>query len=155
MGTRSAHRIITTRWLHIDKKLQFVINPYFWPLKYPSANKSPFFSTEIFSNRSKETMGTWWRIEKLPLDDCISHKVIKSCNLWIIIDLWPLKNPCANMNPNLFLQKCKQQHLDKVKAVKHHGYLLAHQMAATQWLHIYCAYSQKVTFNDFCLTFDP
>ena len=53
-----AHRVITTRWLH--KKLQFVINPYLWPLKYP----------------------------------------------------------CANKSPNLFLQKCKQQHLDKLKDVK-------------------------------------
>ena len=55
-----AHRVITTRWLHIHKKLQFLINPYLWPLKYPRANKSP----------------------------------------------------------NLFLQKCKQQHLDKLKEVK-------------------------------------
>ena len=55
-----AHRVITTRWLHINKKLQFLINPYLWPLKYPRANKSP----------------------------------------------------------NLFLQKCKQQHLDKLKEVK-------------------------------------
>ena len=23
-----AHRVITTRWLHMHKKLQFVINPY-------------------------------------------------------------------------------------------------------------------------------
>ena len=55
-----AHRVITTRWLHIHKKLQFVINPYLWPLKYPRANKSS----------------------------------------------------------NLFLQKCKKQHLDKLKEVK-------------------------------------
>ena len=55
-----AHRVITTRWLHIHKNLQFVINPYLWPLKYPHANK------------------------------------------------WT----------NLFLQKCKQQHLDKLKELK-------------------------------------
>ena len=54
-----AHRVITTRWLHIHKKLQFVINPYIWPLKYTRANKSP----------------------------------------------------------NLFLQKWKKQHLDKLKEV--------------------------------------
>ena len=46
------------------------------------------------------------------------HTVIKSCNLWIMLDLWPLRYPCANMSPNLFLQKCKQQHLDKLKEVK-------------------------------------
>ena len=55
-----AQRVITTQWLHIHKKLQFGINPYLWPLKYPRTNKSP----------------------------------------------------------NLFLQKCKQQPLDKLKEVK-------------------------------------
>ena len=35
-----------------------------------------------------------------------------------MLDLWPLKYPCANMSQNLFLQKCKQQHLDKLKEVK-------------------------------------
>ena len=35
------------------------------------------------------------------------------------------------------------------------GYFLAQQIVATQWLHIYSANSQKVTFYDFCLTFDP
>ena len=29
-----------------------------------------------------------------------------------------MKYPSANKSPNLFLQKCKQQHLDKVKEVK-------------------------------------
>ena len=43
---------------------------------------------------------------------------MKSCNLWLILDLWPLKYPYANKSPNLFLQKCKQQHLDKLKEVK-------------------------------------
>ena len=38
--------------------------------------------------------------------------------MWILLDLWPLKYPCANISPNLFLQKCKQQHLDKLKEVK-------------------------------------
>ena len=151
----------------------------------------------------------------------MSHKVIKSCNIWIMLDLWTLKYPCINISPNLFLQKCKQQHLDKLKEVKtpwvlvsasngghsmiihllpqltksnilwflldfwplnilaptwtqlyffrnassstkvyqmkwkHHGYMLAHQIVATQWLHIYCVNSQKVTFCDLCLTFDP
>ena len=35
-----------------------------------------------------------------------------------MLDFWPLKYPCANISPNLFLQKCKQQHLDKLKEVK-------------------------------------
>ena len=141
--------------------------------------------------------------------------------MWIMLDLWPSKYPCANISPNLFLPKCNQQHLDKLKEVKtswvlfgtsngghsmstnlllqltkssilwflldfwplkilapiwtqlyffrnasssteiywtkwkHHGYLLEHQVVATQWLQIYCVNSQKVTFCDLCLTFDP
>ena len=66
-------------------------------------------------------MGTWWRIKKWPLNNCISpwsRRVIKSCNLWIMLDLWPVKYPYAKMSPNLFLQKCKQQYLDKLKEVK-------------------------------------
>ena len=35
-----------------------------------------------------------------------------------MLDLWPVKYPCAKMSPNLFLQKCKQQHLGKLKEVK-------------------------------------
>ena len=34
-----------------------------------------------------------------------------------------------------------------------HGYFVVHQIAATQWLQIYCPNSQKVTFCDFSLTF--
>ena len=37
-----------------------------------------------------------------------------------MICAWPLtlKNPCANMDPNLFFQKCKQQYWDKLNEVK-------------------------------------
>ena len=35
-----------------------------------------------------------------------------------MLDLWPLEYPSANISPNLFRQKCKQQHLDKLKEVK-------------------------------------
>ena len=37
-----------------------------------------------------------------------------------MIFAWPLtlKNPCANMDPNLFFQKCKQQYWDKLNEVK-------------------------------------
>ena len=42
-----------------------------------------------------------------------------------MLDFWPLKYPCANMDPNLFLQKCKQQQQpDKLTGVK------------TQWVHV-------------------
>ena len=56
------------------------------------------------------------------------------------------------MSPNLFLQKRKQQYLDKLKEVKN---TMGTVIVVTQWLHIYSANSQKVTFCDFCLTFDP
>ena len=35
-----------------------------------------------------------------------------------MLDLWTLKYPCTNKSLNLFLQKCKQQYLDKLKEVK-------------------------------------
>ena len=50
-GYSMAHRVITTRWLHIHKKLQFVINPYIWPLNsvkiYPRQQEPKLISTEI------------------------------------------------------------------------------------------------------------
>ena len=123
-----AHRVITTPWLHIHKKFQFVINPYLWPLKYPPANKSPNLFLQKWRkqhlDKLKEVKTTWVldgtssSCHQVLMLSCISHKVIKSCNMWIILDLWPLKYPCANISPNLFLQKCKQQHLDKLKEVK-------------------------------------
>ena len=66
-----------------------------------------------------------------------SCKVIKSCNLWLMLDLWPLKYPCANKSPNLFLQECKQQHLDtKLKEVK------------TQWV----IDGASSSYHDYCIS---
>ena len=67
-GYSMAHRVITTRWLHIHKKLQFVINPYIWPLKYTLANKSPNLFLQKWKKQhldklKEDTMGTWWHIE--------------------------------------------------------------------------------------------
>ena len=119
-----AHRVITTRWLHIHKKMQFVINPYLWHLKYPRANRSP----NLFLQKCKQQhldklkeVKTQWVLDGASSSCHLMiayHTVIKSCNLWIMLDLWPLNYPCANMSPNLFLQKCKQQHLDQLKEVK-------------------------------------
>ena len=50
-GYSMAHRVITTRWWHIHKKLQFVINPYIWPLKYTRAQQEP----KLISTEMKET----------------------------------------------------------------------------------------------------
>ena len=124
LGYSMAHRVITTRWLHIHKRLQFVINLYLWLLKYPRANKSP----NLFLQKCKKQhldklkeVKTPWVLNGTPSSYHLMiayHTVIKSCNLWIMLDLWPLKYPCANISPNLFLQKCKQQHLDKLTEVK-------------------------------------
>ena len=46
------------------------------------------------------------------------RQLTKSNILWFVLDLRPLKNPCANMDQNLFFQKCKQQYWDKLNAVK-------------------------------------
>ena len=64
-------------------------------------------------------MGSCWCITYWPLNKCIltapTHR-----KLHFLIYAWPLtlKYPCANMDPNFFLQKCKQQDLDKLKEVK-------------------------------------
>ena len=80
----------------------------------------------------------------------------KGFDLWVMLDLWPVKYPCAKVSPGLFLRKCWQQYLDKLGEVgSAMGCFLAHRMVAAQWLHVYSANSQKVTFCDFCLTFDP
>ena len=62
-GYSMAHRVITTQWLHIHKKLQFVINPYIWPLKYTRANKSPNLSLQKWKkqhlDKLKEVKTPW------------------------------------------------------------------------------------------------
>ena len=69
-GYSMVHRVITTRLLHIHKKLQFLINPYLWPLKYPRAKKSPNLFLQKCKQQHlgklkevKDTMGTWLRLE--------------------------------------------------------------------------------------------
>ena len=57
----------------------------------------------------------WDNFSTYILTTALTYK--KSLILWFMLDLWPLNYLCANMSPNLFLQKCKQQHLDKLKEV--------------------------------------
>ena len=100
-GYSMAHRVITTQWLHIHKKLQFVINPYIWPLKYTRANKSP----------------------------------------------------------NLFLQKWKKRHLDKLKEVKTPWVLdgsssSSYHLKYPWWLHITQSHKKlQFVINPWSLTF--
>ena len=155
-----AHRLVTTWWLHITqshKKLQYVNNAWPLTLKYPCANISPNLFLQKCKQQHLDKVKTPWVLDGASNG---GHSVItnllrqltKSNILWFL--LLTLKNPCANMDSTLFFQKCKQQYWDKMKW-KHHGYLLAHQIVAIQWLHIYCVNSQKVTFCNLCLTFDP
>ena len=83
---------------------------------------------------------------------CANSQKLTFCDFCLLLTL---ANPCANMDPTLFFQKCKQQDWDKPNEVKTHGYLLAHQKVATQWLHIYCVKSQEVIFCDFVLNLWP
>ena len=95
----------------------------FWPLKnILAATWTPtyFFrdaskSTQI-NNRSRITMGAsncghsmvaFW----LP-------QLIKSNIWWFLLDLCSLEYLCTNMDPNLFLQECKQQYWDKLNDMK-------------------------------------
>ena len=59
------------------------------------------------------------------------------------------------MSPNLFLQKCKQQYLDKLKEVKTPWVLVGASNSGHSMIATYCTNSQKIPFCDFCLTFDP
>ena len=89
------------------------------------------------------SLGSCWRRDILRVK---GQRLITNCNfLWI----------CVNKSPILFLQKCKQQHLGKLKELKKHGNCWRIKLWPLNYCIIYCATSQKVTFCDFCLTFDP
>ena len=61
-----------------------------------------------------------------------------------MIFAWPLtlKNPCTNMDPNLFFQNCKQQYWDKLNEVKTPWVLIG----AASSKHIKSAYLTAWTF---------
>ena len=98
-----------------------------WPLKYPCANISPNLFLQKCKqqhlDKLKEVKTPWvlfgasngghsMRTHLLP-------QLTKSNILWFLLDLWPLKiHPCANMDPTLFFQKCKQQYWDILNEVK-------------------------------------
>ena len=46
---------------------------------------------------------------------CVNSQNLTFCGFFLELNL---KNPCTNMDPNLFLQKCKQQYWDKPNEVK-------------------------------------
>ena len=70
------------------------------------------------------------------------RQLTKSNILWFVLDLWPFKNPCANMDPNLFFQKCKQRYWDKLNEVKTPWVLVG----AASSKHIKSAYRTAWTF---------
>ena len=59
------------------------------------------------------------------------------------------------MSPNLFLQKCKQQYLDKLKEVKTPWVLDGASNGDHSMITNLLPQLTKVTLCDFCLTFDP
>ena len=79
-----------------------------------------------------------------------------------MICAWPLtlKNPCANMDPNLFFQKCKQQYWDKLNEEKTTWVLVgaasskriksAYRTAGTFiWTLIYCALALRKCLENY------
>ena len=105
-----------------------------WPSKYTCANMRPNVVPPGMQAASLDKLNE----VKTPwvLDGATSnyHSMIaysqKLCDLWFVINpyIWPIKYPRANKSPNLFLQKCKQQHIDKLKEVN--------TPVVTWWLHI-------------------
>ena len=106
--------------------MQYVNNACPLTLKYPCANISPNLFLQKCKQQHLDTlkevenaMGTCWRIKWRPLND---YKFIapthKKKHFVIFAWLLTFKNPCANMDPTLFFQKCKQQYWDILNEVK-------------------------------------
>ena len=97
-----------------------------WPLKYPCANISP----NLFLQKCKKQHLDKLKEVKTPwvllgasngghsMITNLLPQLTKSNILWFLLDFWPLKNLCANMDPTLFFQKCKQQYWDILNEVK-------------------------------------
>ena len=97
-----------------------------WPLKYPCANISP----NLFLLKCKQQHLDKLKEVKTPwvlfgasngghsMTTNLLPQLTKSSILWFLLDSWPLKNLCANMDSTLFFQKCKQQHWNILNEVK-------------------------------------
>ena len=100
--------------------------PDLWPLKYPCANMSQNSFVQKCKqqhlDKLKEVKTPWVLVGASnsghSMIAYLLRQLTKSNILWFLLDFWPLKNPCANMDPTLFLQKCKQQYWGKLNEVK-------------------------------------
>ena len=134
-----------------------------WPAKYPCAIMSPNLflqkSKQQYLDKLKEVKTPWILVGASNSGHSVIayllRQLTKSNILWFLLDLWPLKILAPTWTQLYFFRNANSS--TKVYWIKwkHHGCLLAHQIVATQWLLIYCVNSQKVTFCDLCLTFDP
>ena len=161
-----AHRVVTSRWLHITqshKKLQLVNNTWPLTLKYPCANMSPNLFLQKCKqqhlDKLKEVKTPWVLVWTSNNGHSVIAYLLRQLTIsnifWFLLDFWPLKILAPTWTQLYFFKNASSStEVNKMKW-KHHGCLLAHQIEATQWLHIYFVNSQKVTFCDLCLTFDP
>ena len=132
------------------KKEHFVIFAWLLTLKNLCANMDP----TLFFQKCKQQYWDILNEVKTPwilvgasnsghsMITYLLRQLTKSNILWFVLDLWPLKNPCANMDPNLFFQKCKQQYWDKLNEVKTTWVLVD----AASSKHIKSAYCTAWTF---------
>ena len=97
-----------------------------WPLKYPWANIGPNLFLQKCKqqhlDKQKEVKTPWVLFGASNGGHSMSTNLLlqltKSSILWFLLDFWPLKIPCANVDRTLFFQKCKQQYWDILNEVK-------------------------------------
>ena len=151
VGASSSGHSIIAYWLHqLTKSCNLWLMLDLWPLKYPCANMDPnLFLQECKQqhlDKLKEVKSPWVLVGASNSGHSMIaywlHQLTKSNILWFLLDLWPLKYPCANMDPNLFLQECKQQYWDKLNEVKTPWVLVG----AASSKHIKSAYRTAWTF---------
>ena len=162
-----------THWLHIycanSQKVTFCDFAWLLTLKKSLHQHGPNFhffrnassSTEIKLNEVK----TPWVLVGASnsgnsMIAYLLRQLTKSNILWFCA--WPLtlKNPCANMDLNLFFQKCKQQYWDKLNEVKAPWVLVGaasskHIKSASRtawtfiWPLIYCALALRKCLENY------
>ena len=119
-----------TQWLHIycanSQKLTFCDFCLLLTLANPCANMDPtlFFQKckQQYWDKLNEVKTPWVLVGASKSGHSmiayLLRQLTRSNILWFCALPLTLKNPCANMDPNLFFQKCKQQYWDKLNEVK-------------------------------------
>ena len=88
-------------------------------------------------------------------------KLIKSCTLWFMVDLWPIHSSLCQHEPKLIssmqatvIRESKRSKKEKKKKKKT-WILVGASLSGPSISTFDCASSQKVTIFDLCLIFDP